>query len=87
MHVKVPPSETYTPKQPLNIEVIETSLKKLIKMMQETEQEIRSASEISKTAHPVFGFLNAREWFQLIEMHFRHHLRQKRHLDRFLTQR
>jgi len=85
MRIKVPPSETYTPKQPPNIDLMKTGLVKLAKMMQETEQKLSGASEISKTAHPAFGFLNAREWFQLIEMHFRHHLRQKERIDRFLA--
>jgi len=31
--------------------------------------------------HPRFGGLNALEWFQLIEMHYRHHLLQKKRLD------
>ena len=86
MRIKVPPSETYTPKQPPNIETMKTSLEKLIKIMRETEQKLSGASEIPKTAHPAFGFLNAREWFHMIEMHFRHHLRQKIRLDRFLAQ-
>ena len=84
--IKVPPSETYTPKQPPNIEAMKTGLEKLLKMMRETEKKLSDASEILKTAHPAFGFLNAREWFYLIEMHFRHHLRQKKRLDRFLAQ-
>lgn len=29
-----------------------------------------------KIAHPRFGYLDAKEWFSLIEMHFRHHLLQ-----------
>jgi len=86
MRIKVPPSETYTPKQPQNIDAMKSGLEKLIKIIQETEKKISDASEISKTAHPAFGFLNAREWFHLIEMHFRHHLRQKKRLDRFLAQ-
>jgi hypothetical protein len=86
MRIKVPPSETYTPKQPPNIEAMKTGLKKLVKIMRETEQRLAGASEIPKTAHPAFGFLNAREWFLLIEMHFRHHLRQKKRLDHFLAQ-
>ena len=69
----------------LNIEVMKTGLEKLIKIMRETEQKLSGASENSKTAHPGFGFLNTREWFHLIEMHFRHHLRQKKRLDRFLA--
>jgi hypothetical protein len=83
--IKVPPSDTYTPKQPPNIEAVKTSLEKLVKIMRETERKLSGASEIPKTAHPAFGFLNAREWFHLIEMHFRHHLRQKKRLDRFLA--
>ncbi|CAI6062448.1 DinB family protein [Cohnella sp. JJ-181] len=31
-------------------------------------------------AHPRLGGLNALEWFQLIEMHYRHHLLQKKRL-------
>jgi hypothetical protein len=85
MRVKVPPSETYTPKQPQNIEAIRIGLEELIIIMQATERKLSSASETSKTSHPAFGFLNAREWFQLIEMHFRHHLHQKKRLDSFLT--
>lgn len=30
----------------------------------------------NKIAHPRFGYLDAKEWFVLIEMHFRHHLLQ-----------
>jgi hypothetical protein len=83
--VKVPASDTYTPKQPPNIESMRTGLEKLILIMRETEKKLSSVSEISKTFHPAFGYLNAREWFQLIEMHFRHHLRQKKRLDNFLV--
>lgn len=43
----------------------------------------RIATEINATetdeykiAHPRFGYLDAKEWFLLIEMHFRHHLLQ-----------
>ncbi|WNQ11456.1 DinB family protein [Paenibacillus aurantius] len=32
-------------------------------------------------AHPRFGGLNALEWFQLIEMHYRHHFLQKKRLE------
>jgi DinB superfamily len=86
IRIKVPPSETYTPKQPQNIDTMKSGLEKLIKIMRETEQKLSGVSEISKTAHPAFGFLNAREWFHLIEMHFRLHLRQKKRLDHFLAQ-
>lgn len=38
-----------------------------------------------KSKHDGFGYMTAAEWFQLAEMHFRHHLRQKKRLDDFLA--
>lgn len=34
-----------------------------------------------KTNHAALGWLNAYEWFYNLEMHFRHHLRQKAELE------
>ena len=34
-----------------------------------------------KIEHPVFGLLNAEEWFKNLEMHSRHHLKQKEELE------
>ncbi len=38
-----------------------------------------------KTLHPAFGWLNANEWFHMLEMHFNHHLRQKTELEGYLS--
>jgi hypothetical protein len=84
VRIKVPSSEAYTPKQPLSLGEMRDGLKNLILKLRDTEAQLAHARENIKTAHPAFGLLNAREWFQLIEMHFRHHLRQKARLDEFL---
>ena len=34
-----------------------------------------------KIYHPPMGFLSAAEWYQLLEMHTRHHLRQQQRLE------
>jgi len=47
-------------------------------------QTVEQSPLESKTPHPAFGYLNAREWYQIIPMHFHHHLRQKSRLDKFL---
>lgn len=39
-----------------------------------------------KTKHPGLHYFNAPEWLQFAEMHFRHHLRQKKRIDHFLEQ-
>ena len=87
VRIKVPPSETYTPKQPKSIEAMKSSLESLIVAMREVEQKVASSTSRHKTHHPAFGYLSAREWFQLIEMHFRHHLRQQRRLEQLFAVR
>jgi hypothetical protein len=37
-----------------------------------------------KTKHPGLGYFSAHEWLQFADMHFRHHLRQKKRIDDFL---
>lgn len=37
-----------------------------------------------KILHPALGWLDAEEWFRLNEMHWRHHLRQKKRIDEAL---
>lgn len=46
-------------------------------------QEVRPAY---KVRHGWFGWLNALEWFELVGMHSRHHLRQKAELDQRLVE-
>jgi len=37
-----------------------------------------------KTKHPGLGYFSAFDWLQFADMHFRHHLRQKKRIDDFL---
>lgn len=37
-----------------------------------------------KTKHPGLNYFDAKEWLQFSDMHFRHHLRQKKRIDEFL---
>ncbi|MDQ0430163.1 MULTISPECIES: hypothetical protein [Caryophanaceae] len=39
-----------------------------------------------KVEHGGFGWLNAKEWHKLVDMHFRHHLRQKEELESYLKE-
>lgn len=40
-----------------------------------------TGAALNTVAHPRLGGLNALEWFRLVEMHYRHHLLQKRRLE------
>jgi hypothetical protein len=37
-----------------------------------------------KTKHPGLMYFSAQEWLQFADMHFRHHLKQKKRIDHFL---
>ncbi len=82
--IKVPPSETYTPKQPKSKEALREGLELARKNIEAIYPAIEANQNKGKTPHPGFAFLNAEEWFGLIPMHFKHHLRQKAELDKFL---
>jgi len=84
VRVKVPPSPTYTPIQPDSKEKLKAGIHLLQKKLQDLSGEIDNAIHFGKTKHPAFGYLGAKEWYQLIIMHFRHHRRQKKRIDLFL---
>lgn len=86
VRIKVPPSPQYTPPQPESIEQVRNMIPALREQMAATAGLISQPHGKGKIAHPAFGFLNALEWFSLIGMHFRHHLRQKKRIDAFLRQ-
>nr|WP_281285979.1 DinB family protein [Melghirimyces algeriensis] len=74
----------FTPAQPESKEELVSGLKKVLEQANEKIDRISSTPHTGKVAHPRFGALNVQEWFQLGEMHFRHHLRQKKELDQIL---
>lgn len=84
VRIKVPPSPQYTPPQPKNKEEVAAKLRAIIVEVKNIIPIVERASPKNKTAHPALGYLNASEWYQLIRMHYRHHLRQKARLDKFL---
>jgi hypothetical protein len=80
--IKGLPSEKYTPTQPESPVKMKDELYRFIKMMQKISKDIDHSNNLKyKTLHPSFGMLNALEWYLIIEMHFRHHLKQKTKLD------
>jgi hypothetical protein len=52
--------------------------------LQDLSAQIDNAVHFGKTKHPALGYLAAKEWYKLIVIHFRHHLRQKKRIDLFL---
>ncbi|MBP1904744.1 hypothetical protein J2Z32_001368 [Paenibacillus turicensis] len=82
IRIAVPASPQYTPKQPESKEQLLSGLLQVLEEMKQLEPRVNhtisDATETNeyKIAHPRFGYLDAKEWFLLIEMHFCHHLLQ-----------
>ena len=82
--IKVAASESYTPKQPESVAQILEGFADIKKEVRRTLESFSDKSCNGKIEHPGLSFLNASEWFKLIEMHIRHHLAQKKRIDSFL---
>ncbi len=76
IRVQVPPSAQYTPEQPKSKEQLIQGLNRVVQRMREIEPTLEKAPKHNTVSHPRFGGLCAEEWFLLVEMHYRHHLRQ-----------
>jgi len=76
IRIQVPPSPQYTPGQPESKEQLVQGLNTVISRMKEIEPMIEQVPLDNTVSHPRFGALHAKEWFMLVEMHFRHHLLQ-----------
>ncbi|KAA0786736.1 hypothetical protein COM04_14000 [Bacillus wiedmannii] len=81
IQIKVPNHPGYTPENPSNKEEIQKRILELITVVNDIEPILSSIPSDCKVAHPGLGYLNSAEWFQLISMHFAHHLRQKERLE------
>ncbi|WP_440119593.1 DinB family protein [Paenibacillus sp. QZ-Y1] len=79
VRIRVPASPQYTPQQPESKRQLSDGLHRVMKCMKHKEPVLHQAPDDKYVLHPGFGELNAKEWFMLIEMHYRHHLLQ---LDR-----
>lgn len=72
------------PAQPIATEKVKDDFYRFLKVMYRLAKEIDKNNPTAKVQHPKFGYLTAMEWYQLIDMHFRHHIRQKKKLDKLV---
>jgi hypothetical protein len=60
-------------------------LDEVILRLSEWKSKVDNINPNYRVEHGGFGWLNAREWYDLVDMHFRHHLRQKDELEQRLV--
>jgi len=58
--------------------------KGFIKEVNELEDLLKKSTKKHKNYHPMFGDINTKEWFALIELHIWQHDKQKRKIKEFL---
>ena len=86
MSVKMPKKDTggTEPIQPESKEQIERKIRENLTFFKEIEAKVSQAPKNQVKKYPFLGYLNAAEWYTIAGLHMKHHLRQKRKLDKFL---
>jgi hypothetical protein len=82
--IKLPDELNAPPNNPDCKEDLMRGLHQIMEKMRELEGEINVINPNYKVQHGGFGWLNAKEWYELVSMHSRHHLRQKHEIEQKL---
>ncbi len=77
------PANAFMP-QPESKEQLLRDLVNIKNEMNKLAALISSTTFKGKTKHPGLNYFDAKQWLQFADMHFRHHLRQKKRIDDFL---
>lgn len=77
------PANAYLP-QPNSKEQLTSDLHQIKLAVQNINKQIINGAVAGKTKHPGLGYFGVNDWLQFADMHFRHHLRQKKRIDDFL---
>nr|WP_091068005.1 DinB family protein [Paenibacillus sp. NFR01] len=85
IRIRLPDGPENTPDNSRGTDELRDGLDVVLKRMAEWESRLSEVNHNLKVKHDGFGWLNAQEWFQMIGMHFRHHLRQKSELEQKYT--
>lgn len=84
--IRLPDAMNAPPDNSKSIKDLMLALDELMERMKKVEVSVQEINPANKVEHGGFGWLNAQEWLILVDMHFRHHLRQKNELDQKLIQ-
>ncbi|MBS4174359.1 DinB family protein [Bacillus sp. FJAT-49736] len=82
--IKLPDELNSPPNNADSREELMKRMDQLILRMKQWETKVDAIHPNYKVKHGGFGWLNTREWYDLVFMHFRHHLRQKEELEESL---
>ena len=75
--------EAFTPQKRNKTELVQ-DFKKFIQEVRALEDLLNSSTKKDKHYHPMFGDINTKEWFALIELHIWQHDKQKKKVMGYL---
>lgn len=84
IQMKTPPSDE-APDQPESVEQLKSGMREVRETIPVLAAKITTSKYRGKTKHPGLHYFDAWEWMQFIDIHFRHHLRQKKRIDQYLA--
>lgn len=84
--IRLPDEMNQPPNNADKRETLEGRIDELSARLNRLEPLARAANPDVKARHGGFGWLNAQEWYDLIEMNTRYHLRQQVDLERYLIE-
>lgn len=84
VRIRLTLTKGYSPGQPSSIDAARADLSGMIARVREVASRLPSTPSGRKSFHPLFGHLDPDQWLAFIVMHTRHHLRQKKRIERGL---
>jgi hypothetical protein len=82
--VQNPAHKENPPLQPDNRLTVREIFEDIRNNFMNVAEKVKASKATGKEKHPVLGFMNAHEWLHTIDMHWRHHIKQKENIDAFL---
>ncbi|MCZ8541815.1 DinB family protein [Psychrobacillus psychrodurans] len=82
--IRLPDELNSPPNNSNSMEDLIIRMDQLIERYSQLKSKVEYINPCYKVEHGGFGWLNAREWCDLVGMHFRHHLRQKDELKKLI---
>ena len=79
---EMPKQVAVVPKQPESKEQLIGKLEEIKRMSADYIHRIPQSDPELKTKHPFLGWLNTAEWITLCNIHCRHHVRQKKRIEK-----
>ena len=70
---------------PESIEKVRDDIEAVLRRLLSTRDKLLTEPESGKTEHPSYGFIDAKQWYQVIGMHWKHHLMQLEELETIIA--